>query len=75
MPLVVHFHGASWLIEQHVARGAPHAALVTVNLGAGSGRYATPFARITGGALDNAEAKPGPLLLQGDHGPVEYRTS
>jgi hypothetical protein len=44
MPLVVHFHGASWLIEQHVARGAPHAALVTVNLGAGSGRYATPFA-------------------------------
>jgi hypothetical protein len=28
---------------------------------------------ITGGALDNAEATPGPLLLQGDHGPVEYR--
>jgi hypothetical protein len=28
---------------------------------------------ITGGALDNAEAEPGPLLLQGDHGPVEYR--
>ncbi len=43
MPLVVHFHGASWLIEQHVTRGAPHAALVTVNLGAGSGRYAAPF--------------------------------
>ncbi len=44
MPLVVHFHGASWLIEQHVARSAPHAALVTVNLGAGSSRYAAPFA-------------------------------
>lgn len=28
---------------------------------------------ITGGALDNAEGEPGPLLLQGDHGPVEYR--
>lgn len=28
---------------------------------------------ITGGALDSAEADPGPLLLQGDHGPVEYR--
>jgi hypothetical protein len=28
---------------------------------------------ITGGALDSAEAEPGPLLLQGDHGPVEYR--
>lgn len=28
---------------------------------------------ITGGALDSVEADPGPLLLQGDHGPVEYR--
>ena len=44
MPLVVHFHGASWLIEQHVARSAPQAALIVVNLGAGSARYAAPFA-------------------------------
>jgi hypothetical protein len=28
---------------------------------------------ITGGALDSAEGEPGPLLLQGDHGPMEYR--
>lgn len=28
---------------------------------------------ITGGAIDSAEATPGPLLLQGDHGSVEYR--
>jgi hypothetical protein len=28
---------------------------------------------ITGGALDSAEAEPGPLLLQGDHGPVDFR--
>jgi hypothetical protein len=28
---------------------------------------------ITGGALDSAEAEPGPLFLQGDHGPVDYR--
>ncbi len=28
---------------------------------------------ITGGALNSHEGKPGPLLLQGDHGPVEYR--
>jgi len=28
---------------------------------------------ITGGALDSAEADPGPLLRQGDHGPVDYR--
>lgn len=28
---------------------------------------------ITGGALDSNESEPGPLLIQGDHGPVEYR--
>jgi len=28
---------------------------------------------ITGGALDSNESAPGPLFLQGDHGPVEYR--
>jgi hypothetical protein len=28
---------------------------------------------ITGGALDSNEGAPGPLLLQGDHGPIEYR--
>lgn len=28
---------------------------------------------MTGGALDNNEADPGPLLIQGDHGPVELR--
>lgn len=28
---------------------------------------------ITGGALDSKEGEPGPILLQGDHGPVEFR--
>lgn len=28
---------------------------------------------ITGGALDSAEGEPGPLMLQGDHGPIEFR--
>ena len=28
---------------------------------------------ITGGALDSKESEPGPLLIQGDHGPVEFR--
>lgn len=27
----------------------------------------------TGGALDSHEGEPGPIMLQGDHGPVEYR--
>ena len=28
---------------------------------------------ITGGALNSREGEPGPFLLQGDHGPIEYR--
>ena len=28
---------------------------------------------ITGGALDSDEGAPGPLLIQGDHGPIEFR--
>lgn len=28
---------------------------------------------ITGGALDSNEDAPGPLMFQGDHGPIEYR--
>lgn len=29
---------------------------------------------MTGGALDNNEAESGPLLIQGDHGPIEFRS-
>jgi Domain of Unknown Function (DUF1080) len=28
---------------------------------------------ITGGALDSNEGEPGPIMMQGDHGPIEYR--
>jgi hypothetical protein len=28
---------------------------------------------ITGGALDANESEPGPLFIQGDHGPIEFR--
>ena len=28
---------------------------------------------ITGGALDANEGEPGPIQLQGDHGPIEFR--
>lgn len=28
---------------------------------------------ITGGALDSNEGEPGPILIQGDHGPVEFK--
>ena len=29
---------------------------------------------ITGGALDSHEGNPGPIMLQGDHEPIEYRS-
>jgi len=32
-----------------------------------------PIPGITGGALDSKEGEPGPIFLQGDHGPIEYR--
>lgn len=32
-----------------------------------------PIPGITGGALDSNEGEPGPIMLQGDHGSVEYR--
>ncbi|MAU27226.1 MAG: hypothetical protein CMH45_07430, partial [Muricauda sp.] len=28
---------------------------------------------ITGGALDSNEGEPGPIMIQGDHGPVEFK--
>ncbi|MCC5905808.1 MAG: DUF1080 domain-containing protein [Balneolaceae bacterium] len=28
---------------------------------------------ITGGALDSNEGEPGPIMIQGDHGPIEFR--
>jgi hypothetical protein len=28
---------------------------------------------ITGGALDSQEGLPGPIMIQGDHGPIEFR--
>jgi hypothetical protein len=28
---------------------------------------------ITGGAIDSKEGEPGPIMFQGDHGPIDYR--
>lgn len=43
VPLVIHFHGAPWLVQYHIARKLPHAALITVQLGSGSRVYGDPF--------------------------------
>jgi hypothetical protein len=32
-----------------------------------------PIPGITGGSLDSNEGTPGPIMLQGDHGPIEFR--
>jgi hypothetical protein len=32
-----------------------------------------PLAHPTGGALDNQVSEPGPIMLQGDHGPISFR--
>lgn len=44
LSLIVHFHGAPWLIEHQIAALKANAVLVTFQLGAGSGIYAMPFA-------------------------------
>src|SRR5688572_31942099 len=36
LPLIVHFHGAPWLVQYHIALVLPRTALITVQLGAGS---------------------------------------
>ena len=43
VPLLIHFHGAPWLVERHVSLHLPKVALITVQLGAGSGVYRRPF--------------------------------
>ncbi len=43
VPLVVHFHGAPWLIEVHIAQHLQRAVLITVQIGAGSNAYRRPF--------------------------------
>lgn len=41
--LYIHFHGAPWLAEWSVHQRDRHAAVLTVQLGSGSGVYAAPF--------------------------------
>jgi hypothetical protein len=47
--------------------------LVTVVLNGTTLIDAQEIPGITGGALDSDEGAPGPIMLQGDHGPIEFR--
>ncbi len=43
LPLLVHFHGSPWLVEMEAGKSLPGVALITVQLGAGSGVYSKAF--------------------------------
>ena len=43
MPLVIHFHGAPWLAERSVRERSQSAAVIAIQLGSGSGVYASPM--------------------------------
>ena len=47
--------------------------VVTVVLNGTTVIYNQAIPGITGGALDSNEGEPGPIMMQGDHGPIEYR--
>ncbi len=47
--------------------------IVTVVLNGETVIYKAEIPGITGGALDSNEEEDGPIMIQGDHGPVEYR--
>jgi len=65
LPLIVHFHGAPWLVQYHIAKELPRAALITVQLGSGSSVYGRPFAdaSLFRTMLDEARTQ---LKLKGD---------
>jgi len=58
-PLLFHFHGAPWIAE--IAATKVPCAVVSVQLGAGSGTYSRPFAdpKAFAELLDEAESKAG----------------
>ena len=64
LPLIVHFHGEPWIVEDAVAHLKQKALLVTFNLGEGSGQYAKRFTTPAqfAAVLDEAAAAAGRLL-------------
>ena len=60
LPLFIHFHGGTWLPEAAAAR-AGNTAVISIQIGAGSGAYAKPFSdsQLLMRLLAEAEAKSG----------------
>src|SRR5438105_5835286 len=59
-PLLIHFHGGTWLPEVAAARESK-TAVISIQLGAGSSAYARPFSdpQRFGQLIEEAEAKAG----------------
>ena len=51
------------LVGRHVT--IVHNGIVTI--------YNRPIPGITGGSLNSNEGEPGPIMIQGDHGPIQFR--
>jgi hypothetical protein len=64
-PLLVHFHGAPWLIEHHVTQLKANVVLVTFQLGSGSGVYGAPFVDREAFAITLREAAAAASTLSG----------
>ncbi len=47
--------------------------MVTVKVNGTTVIYKQEIPGVTGGALDSKEGEPGPIMMQGDHGPIEFR--
>jgi hypothetical protein len=47
--------------------------LVTVVVNGTTVIYKQEIPGVTGGALDSKEGEPGPIMMQGDHGPIDFR--
>ncbi len=71
IPLLVHFHGSAWLPEQSAHQRNRRAAVLTVQLGAGSAVYAKPFqqnarfAALLAEAAKSAHLQFKPIYLSG----------
>jgi hypothetical protein len=66
-PLLVHFHGASWMPEHAAVRRWHKAAVLAVHIGAGSGIYTQAFADPSrfGRLLDELPLHCRPVVLSG----------
>jgi hypothetical protein len=47
--------------------------LVTLAINGKTVIFSQEIPGITGGALNSQEGEPGPIMMQGDHGPIEFR--